>query len=523
MADGYGLVPLAGSFRTSPLARWLGPAPPLSHVTAAVVLPGPDDELGSLVQTLQKERAKRRKHLTNTQFAHEFSASSDHVDAVRLFAHNNRLNVINADPARRVVELGGSVRAMSRAFGVELHLFRSEENVFRGRTGPVLVPQWLAPHVQAVLGLDTRPVSRPHIRRGRVIDAGVEPAAAAQAFNPPDLAQLYNFPPNTDGTGQCIAIIELGGGFRQSELDQYFNHVGVPSPKVEAISVAGGQNTPTGNPDGPDGEVMLDIEVVGSLAPGADIAVYFAPNTDRGFAAAILAAAHDTERKPSIISISWGAAEETWTAQSRRAMSQAFLACAALGITVLAAAGDNGSSDGLPGRKAHVDFPAASPFVVGCGGTTLLEAGGAIASETVWNDAGGGATGGGVSRVFRVPPFQSSINPVSSNPGRQQGRGVPDVSGVASPRTGYQVLVDGRSLVIGGTSAVAPLWSALFARVQQKIGARVAPALGTLYQHPDAFRDITNGSNGAYTARAGWDACTGLGSPDGVALAQAFA
>src|SRR5262249_31356723 len=179
--------------------------------------------------------------------------------------------------------------------------------------------------------------------------------------------------------------------------------------KVEAISVAGGRNAPTGNPNGPDGEVMLDIQVVGSLAPGADIAVYFAPNTDRGFAAAILAAAHDTDRNPSIISISWGAAEETWTGQARRSMSQAFLACAALATRALAAAGSNGSSDGLPRWIAHVAFPASSPFVVGCGGTTLLEAGGAIASETVWNDPGGGATGGGVSRVFRVPTFQTSI------------------------------------------------------------------------------------------------------------------
>ena len=261
--------------------------------------------------------------------------------------------------------------------------------------------------------------------------------------------------------------------------------------------------------------------MVGSVAPGATIVVYFAPNTNRGFANAVLAAVHDTQRKPSIISISWGTAEERWPLGARRLMNQSLQAAAAMGVSVFVAAGDSGSSDGVPGRRAHVDFPASSPFAVGCGGTHLRGTGGQIANETVWNDPGDGATGGGVSALFAVPAYQASINPTSAN-STGHGRGVPDVAGDASPLTGYNVLVDGAAGPIGGTSAVAPLWAALVARIQQQIGYSVAPILPALYATPQAFHDITVGSNGAYSAKRGWDACTGLGSPNGTALAAAL-
>ena len=184
------------------------------------------------------------------------------------------------------------------------------------------------------------------------------------------------------------------------------------------------------------------------------------------------------------------------------------------------ATGDNGSGDGVGDGLAHADFPASSPGAIGCGGTTLRAAGGAITGETVWNDPGDGATGGGVSDLFPVPPFQQSINPVSANPGHRTGRGVPDVSGNADPNTGYQVVVDGTSTVVGGTSAVAPLWAGLAALVQQALGHKVAPLQPQLYSHPGAFRDIVTGNNGAYAARPGWDPCTGRGSPRGTRLVQ---
>jgi kumamolisin len=227
--------------------------------------------------------------------------------------------------------------------------------------------------------------------------------------------------------------------------------------------------------------------------------------------------------QPTVIWISWGSSEDSWTSQGRDAMNQAFQAAAAVGISVFAAAGDNGSSDGVQDQQAHVDFPAASPLVVGCGGTSVQTARSQITSETVWNDgAGGGATGGGVSDIAQVPPFQQSIHPISANPPNNPGRGVPDVAGNADPDTGYDVLVDGNSMVIGGTSAVAPLWAALIALIQQETGHSVAPLLPALYGASTAFHDITQGNNGAYSAGPGWDACTGLGSPVGTALLAAL-
>jgi kumamolisin len=344
-------------------------------------------------------------------------------------------------------------------------------------------------------------------------------------YRPNRVAQLYDFPAGLDGTGQCVAIIELGGGYRPQDLKTYFAQLGIPQPRVTAVSVDGGSNSP-GVPSGPDGEVMLDIEVVGAVASGATIAVYFAPNTDQGFIDAVSTAVHDTTNRPSVVSISWGGPESAWTKQALNQMEQVFAAAAAVGVTVTAAAGDNGSTDGQADGQQHVDFPSSAPHALGCGGTSL-SANGAITSETVWNHlaTGHGATGGGISDAFALPSYQTQVSvPVSANPGGHVGRGVPDVSGDADPETGYTILVDGQTTVIGGTSAVAPLWAGLIALLNQSLGKSVGFVHPLLYSSSVAssLRDITNGSNGAYQAKVGWDACTGLGSPDGAKLLAAL-
>jgi kumamolisin len=282
-------------------------------------------------------------------------------------------------------------------------------------------------------------------------------------------------------------------------------------------------NQPGQDPNGADGEVLLDIEVVGALAPGAHIVVYFAPNTDAGFVDAVTTAAHATPT-PDAISISWGQSEDAWTAPSRTAMDSAFVDAVAMGATVTAAAGDNGSGDNGGDGSPHVDFPASSPHALGCGGTALHGSGTTIASETVWNNgSAGGATGGGVSDAFPLPTWLGAVG-VPADPAGASGRGVPDVAGNADPQTGYQVRVDGTDMVIGGTSAVAPLWAALIARLVQATGTPTGLLQPKLYAGATAssttsgFRDITSGNNGAYAARPGWDACTGLGSPNGAAL-----
>jgi kumamolisin len=257
--------------------------------------------------------------------------------------------------------------------------------------------------------------------------------------------------------------------------------------------------------------------------PQATVAVYFAPNTDAGFLDAITTAIHDTTNKPSVISISWGGPESSWTAQAMTAMDEAFQAAATLGITVCVASGDNGSSDGVTDGTAHVDFPASSPFALACGGTSLKAAADAISSEVVWNDgANGGASGGGISGFFALPAWQSSLSAVNAA-GQSVAlsmRGVPDIAGNADPETGYQVRIDGTDAVIGGTSAVAPLWAALIARLNQISGKPAGLVNPQLYRAPSALRDIRDGNNGDFAAAAGWDACTGLGSPNGTALRE---
>jgi kumamolisin len=334
------------------------------------------------------------------------------------------------------------------------------------------------------------------------------------------VAKAYDYPTAANGAGQCIALIELGGGFEESDIETYFGQLGITPPTVVAVPVDGGANSP-GDPNGADGEVALDIQVTGSIAPGARIAVYFAPNTNQGFQDAISAAIHDTTNKPSAISISWGGPESSWDTASLSSFDNTMQTAAALGITITVASGDSGSSDGVGDGANHVDFPASSPHVLACGGTALTLSNGARSTETVWNDQsqGGGATGGGVSSYFALPSWQSGAKvPLPAN--GSGGRGVPDVSGDAAPATGYQILVDGQSAVVGGTSAVAPLWAALVALVNQQTGRNAGFLNPTLYSGGEAnFFDITSGTNGSYKAAPGWDPCTGLGSPDGQKIA----
>jgi kumamolisin len=229
--------------------------------------------------------------------------------------------------------------------------------------------------------------------------------------------------------------------------------------------------------------------------------------------------------KPSVISISWGSAESQWTGQSVQALDQAIAAAATMGVTVCVASGDNGSSDGVTDGADQVDFPASSPHALGCGGTRLQAENGAIASETVWNDGSqGGAGGGGVSTQFALPPWQSGLH-VTRTGGASAPltmRGAPDVCGDADPQSGYSVRVDGQNTVIGGTSAVAPLWAGLIARINANLGSSVGYINPALYANAAALNDIIQGDNGDFTASTGWDACSGLGSPKGGAVQSAL-
>ena len=507
--------------RAAAWARSVGPADENEVVEVSVLVrPQSSDKPtvnGLSLPELGAQPIERRSHLSRQEYAAAQGASSEDLTLVEEFAREYNLDVVEVSQARRTVRLSGTVRNLSEVFGVTLEMYENADGRYRGRVGALQIPTSLAGIVTGVFGLDSRSQAQPHFRF-RAESGG---ATQSTSYTPLEVAKLYDFPPGQDGRGECIAIIELGGGFRTKDIRKYFAGIGLKAPSVVAVSIDGAKNSPT-TPNGDDGEVMLDIEVAGGVAPGAQLVVYFAPNsTDKGFLDAITTAVHDSHHQPSVISISWGGPEPDWTQQALDAFDQAFQDAAAMGVTVCCASGDSGSSDGLNDGGSHVDFPASSPYVLGCGGTSLQAKGGQIQAESVWNDGpGGGASGGGVSSYFPVPTWQAKIALPPPLAGRG-GRGVPDVAGDADPQTGYQVLVDGQQGVIGGTSAVAPLWAGLIARTNQALGKSVGYLNPLLYQQlagGPSLHDILNGNNGAYSAAPGWDPCTGLGSPDGSKL-----
>ena len=308
--------PLAGSER-APLegAREIGPANPNETLDVTIRLRSRAGKKPIVNAAEFTKPIQERTILTRKEFEQRHGADPDSISRVEAFARQHKLLVKEKSPARRTVILSGTVAAMNEAFGIELKEYEHPGGRYRGRTGPVHLPAELQNVVEGVFGLDNRPQAKPHFRRrhGR---GGVR-AAAGLSYTPIQVAALYNFPTSVDGSGECIALIELGGGYSPTDLSNYWSELKLPeTPTVSAVSVGNGSNNPTGDPNGPDAEVMLDIEVSGSIAPAAKIVVYFAENTDAGFLNAITTAVHDSTNSPSVVSISWGGPESSWTQQA---------------------------------------------------------------------------------------------------------------------------------------------------------------------------------------------------------------
>jgi len=491
--------------------------------------------LETMVLKLGSQKPAKRSYLTHKEYEAAYGADPADLDKIRAYAKAQGLDVLDSNAARRTVELAGPAGKLAAAFGAKLELCKHEGQMVRRRVGTLAVPGDLAGVIEGVFGFDNHRMAEPQLRRRRV--HGVAHAENG-AFTPLEVAQLYNFPKGLDGQNQCIGILEFGGGFETSDLKTYFDGLGLAVPQVVAIPVGQGQNNPGQDPDS-DGEVMLDIEVAGAVAPKAKIAVYFSTFTVKGWVDALTRAVHDTDNRPSVISVSWGFAEQEplstpgsppflWSQSAVDAVNQALLAAASMGVTVTVASGDDGSSDQFNDGQAHVDFPSSSPYVLSCGGTKLVGSGRTITSEVVWNEEknGEGATGGGISDLNPLPSYQTNppVSP-SVNKGHHVGRGIPDVAGNADPETGFQTLADGHAGVTGGTSAVAPLWAGLIALLNQGLGKNVGFFNPLLYQEigpKGTLNDIVTGDNGAYKAKPGWDPCTGWGSPNGQTLLDAL-
>jgi kumamolisin len=494
-----------------------------------------------------------RRYLSAAEAEEFYGASEQDIAAVEEYARGLGLTVTLISRAARTLRLSGPPAAIESAFGVALHTVSHAGTTFRGHDGPVTLAPDIADCVEAVFGLDNRPLGRSFLRHApdhlnaaiaawhRAGGADAKVHLPAGSFLPPQVATLYDFP-SQPATGQTVAIFAFNdantpGGYDTSVLDSYFTtDLKLATPQITDVTVMGPGNSPGdgSNPDDASPEVYLDLSIVGSLARGAKIVIYFTEFTEQGWVEALTRASTDATHDPSVISISYGNPEDgrgtAWTSAAITQVNQAFEAAAARGKTIMAAAGDSGATDGVS-SGVHVDFPASSPWVLSCGGTRLAGAGVTVSSETVWNDLGSneGATGGGISTVFALPTWQADAKVPDHVSSGKPGRGVPDVSSLADPETPFIVAQPQGTGGVGGTSAAAPLWASLVARLNARPGARpvgyLNPALYTLTPNP--LRDITTGSNAApdgpgYSAGPGWDACTGWGSPGGSSLATAL-
>lgn len=450
---------------------------------------------------------------------------SAEVDTLQKVCEANKLSI--RKKYDKHVKVVGTSEAFRNFFGTAIHSYRSKDpndkTVYYSHKD-FNIPASIN-FIIDVIGLNNMPIARPYFQMGdletvrdmedpvsRSFDINTENlnsrATALTYFTPIQVANLYKINKSYNGKGQTIAIIELGGGYNQTDMTSYFRSLGLSTqPKIVSVSVDGAFNNPS-DTSGANVEVVLDIQIAGAIANAATIVVYFAPNTFQGFYNAIYKAINDTTYKPSIVSISWGAPESYWTSTSLTSFNNLFATAVTKGINVFVASGDNGSTDGVTDGLQHVDFPASSPNVIACGGTTLSSDGVTIFSEKVWNNNPSSSTGGGFSATFAKPAYQNNISVI------QTKRGVPDIAGNADPTTGYLIYMARKYAVVAGTSAVAPLWAGITARLNQMNGKSIGFANTNLYLKKPCT-DITVGSNGAYQAAMGWDPCTGLGSPNG--------
>jgi kumamolisin len=444
------------------------------------------------------------------------------IEQVRRFAARHGMTVRDVDVLRRCVTLAAKASDAERAFATKL-LRIDDAGAWRHYPSrrPRL-PRQLASLVHAVLGLDTRG-PRPGRLRAHV------DAHAGNSLYPSQIARLYGIATAGRGAGQCIALIEPAGGYHRADVAKACQAMQVPPPQISDIQVGKGRNAPGGSAKA-DMEVALDIQVIAGVAPEARIVVYFTELSEAALVAGVSQAVHGPER-PNVIVVTWGEPEALWPPEARLGLDAVLQDAMRLGITVVTTAGDDLATEHMNDGSVHVNYPASSPYVLGCGGTQIeIDAARTkIVDEVVWNQAGTRGTGGGISEIYRtVPAFQAATPlPVSLNDGKP-GRGVPDVAGAAAETNGYRIVLSGREVVASGTSAVAPLWGAFIALLNEQRGHDLGFVNSRLYQAPQLLKPVLSGNNAdkesglGYPAGRGWNACTGLGTPIGAAIIAAL-
>ena len=519
-------------------ATVVGKVNPKEQITVTINLAGPklpdaDEYVG--------------QRLTPEEFTQKFSAKKEDADAVAAALKKYGLKVGDVSLTNRSMSATGTAAAMEAAFQPNLVLMRSaRQGQFRGRQGSLMIPAELKGLVTGVFGLDNRRMARRKSTATAATSVG-----SLQPLTPIDLQQRYNFPAG-DAAGQKIAVAEFGGGYFADDTAAYCKKFGLPTPSVKAIPVdapaftlqqiLGLPLSQRREQLGDSGEVMMDVQVIAGLCPGAEISVYFSSFDQRGWVDLLNQVTNDP---PVVLSVSWGLAEDdgSWSSNAIDAINDRLNALRLLGVTTCVSSGDDGSGDQVADNAGHVDFPSSSPHVLSVGGSMLVKSGGNV-DEVTWFEepgqraGGGGASGGGVSTVNPRPSYQN-VKIKSINSGSIDGRVIPDVAALAGAPF-YDLIFVGKDAPNGGTSASAPLWAALIARINVKLPAAKQQRFITplLYQKDTsgkpigkvALRDVTKGQNASspnpgrgYKAGVGFDAVTGWGLPDGVKLLGALA
>ncbi|MEH2563000.1 S53 family peptidase [Bradyrhizobium sp. AZCC 2289] len=529
-------VALEGSYRAEPEgATYVGDVDPDQRIVITVHLkrrspdqfqPGSAGDLARLSKPITRRALSAQRRRTHARAAAR----------IRKLAKANHVTVRSFDLAQRIVVLEATARTLAEVLGATLRIYDDGRDRFRARVGQLMIPRAIAPWTRAILGFDTRPFAARPVNFVRPL-AG---AGSGPGLWPTEVAALYGIPLDHDVSSVCVGIVALGGGYLASDLAKALDgmqrtapriidkSVVVDTPAAEDGSVPAANGNNFGGGTVSDQEIALDLQILAGLLPKARIVVYFAGNTTQSLVGAINAAIFDDVNRPQVLSVSWGSAEKFWSDSARDAMQAVLADAKRLQVTVLFAAGDELATGGLTDGRAHVWFPASSPYALSCGGTSPTPAAGGtgVSAEAVWNDGSSG-TGGGISDAFPVPAYQSDLAlPPSVNDGARR-RGVPDVAGAAAGTPGYRIVLNGAEVIKDGTSAVAPLWAGLIAIANARRGAPLGFVNSTLYANPSSFRQIEQGNNRVggkgYDAGPGWNACTGLGVPNGADIIAALA
>lgn len=454
----------------------------------------------------------KRQYLTRTQLENYFGCHESDIKDLEAYFRGFDLKITEFLNLSRILKLEGSIENFEKCFHSEIGIFEGpNKSRYVAYKKALYLPQEFVQKIVHVRGLIYLPKKAVRIP-SKTHDKIAAPTYKQVGYSPKRLAEAYNFPKKLKGNGQCIGILELGGTFNESDFQAFFKKQKVKEPIIEHVGKVEGKDTFVNN-----AEVTLDTEVIGALVPEAVLVIYYGHDLIEAFK-------HILEDKeghcPSVISISWAAAEEGYRPDQIEDLDYLIFQLSLLGITLIGATGDQGAKNAT--SHAQICIPASNPLVLACGGTQLQLDKRKVKSEVVWNEFGGSvATGGGFSKLYPAANYQKKA--LQKYPYlKVNTRGIPDIAANASMRFGYDSTYNGQNMVIGGTSAATPLWAALIAMFNQSLGYNLGFLNSVLYQMAgsDAFNQITSGDNQIYHASKYWNPCTGLGSPNGAKLLE---